>query len=216
MTHSTEFIILASTKTGENSLVLHTLSRAWGRRSFICSVSKNTSMALFMPLNILEAEVVENPKSELWRVRNISAGAALNGIRGNMYKNTMTLFMSEVLYRTIKDGANEDNLFDWCKKSILTLDAIQEDFSNYHLRFLLEFAQVLGFSPSEGGIEAFAGDHLKNLQQMMSLSFAESMMLPLNGEARNAMADALLKYIGHHTESTINVRSLKVLRELFA
>lgn len=216
MTHSTEFIILASTKTGENSLVLHTISRTWGRRSFICSVSKSTSMALFMPLNILEAEVIENPKSDLWRIRNINAGAPLNGIRGNIYKNTMTLFMSEVLYRTIKDGANEDNLFEWCKRSILTLDAIQEDFSNYHLRFLLEFAQVLGFSPSEGGIETFAGNHLKSLQQMMSLSFAESMMLPLNGEARNEMADALLKYIGHHTESTINVRSLKVLRELFA
>ena len=94
-------------------------------------------MALFLPLNILQAEVTENPKSDLWFARNFVSVTPLNGIRNNIHKNTMTLFMSEVLYRVVKDQTNEDGLADWLKGQILTLDALESDFANFHLMFLL-------------------------------------------------------------------------------
>ena len=72
-----EFILLHSTKYGDNSLVLHTLSREYGRRSlFLRSVSAASAVAgggghasrkggaraavtgLVSPLNIIEAEVL--------------------------------------------------------------------------------------------------------------------------------------------------------------
>ncbi|MDO5442059.1 MAG: DNA repair protein RecO C-terminal domain-containing protein [Bacteroidia bacterium] len=212
---NTELIVLNLTKLGETSIVLHTLSRDYGRKSFVIKVSRKTSMSLFLPLNILEADVQENNKSTLWRAGSASARYPLAGIRSNIYKNTMTLFMSEVLYRTIKEGANEEGLYDWCARSILTLDAITSDFSNFHIRFLLELAVVLGFSPSADDLAPFAGQWFPVLKEFVSLPFAESMLLPLNGESRNAIAEVLLKYISHHTECAINVQSLKVLRELY-
>ena len=42
------------------------------------------------------------------------------------------------------------------------------------------------------------------------------MLLPLRGEERNALCEDLLRYLESHTESSINVRSLAVLREVFA
>lgn len=215
MIYSTPLIILATTKTGEKNLVLHCLTPLWGRRSFITTVSKGCGMALYLPLNILDAEVIENPKSDLWRIRNISASHPLDGIRGNLSKNTMTMFMSEVLYRTIKDGANEDGLFDWCRKSILTLDALGSDFSNFHLRWLLEFAGALGFSPSREDLEPFAGERLRELSALVSSDFTDCLMMPLNGNVRGEIAEILLEYIAFHAESRIEVRSLKVLKELF-
>lgn len=215
MTHSSELIILASTKIGEKTVVLHCLSPEWGRRSFICTVSRTTPMSLFLPLNILNGEVHENAKSDLWRVNSLTAAHPLSGIRGNIFKNTMTLFMSEVLYRTIKDGANEDGLFEWCRKSILTLDALENDFANYHLRFLLELAGALGFRPDMEDIAPFAGDRFREINDLLNLGFAESMLLPLNGESRNEIAGILVKYLSYHTESAITVRSLPVLRELY-
>ena len=215
MIHSTSLIILATTKIGEKSLVLHCLSSEWGRRSFITSVSKGSTMALYLPLNILDAEVIENPKSDLWRIRNISSARPLNGIRSNLNKNTMTLFMSEVLYRSIKDGANEEGLFDWCLKSIMTLDALESDFSNFHLRWLLELAGAMGFSPSAEDIAPFAGNHMGEISSLVSLGFSECLMMPLSGAGRNEIAEILLEYLGWHTESRIEVRSLKVLRELY-
>ena len=215
MTHSSELIILASTKTGEKTVVLHCLSPEWGRRSFICTVSRTTPMSLFLPLNILNGEVHENAKSDLWRVNSLAAAHPLSGIRGNIFKNTMTLFMSEVLYRTIKDGAKEDGLFEWCRKSILTLDALENDFANYHLRFLLELAGALGFGPDMEGLAPFAGKRFCEIRDLLNLGFAESMLLPLNGESRNEIAEILVKYLSYHTESAITVRSLPVLRELY-
>lgn len=211
----TELIVLNLTKVRENSVVLHTLSASYGRRSFITSVTKGTAMAMFLPLNILEGEVVENPKSDLWRLKGISVKYPLNGIRTNLYKNTMTLFMSEVLYRVVRDGVNEDGLFEWCVRDILTLDAVEADFSNYHLRFLLELCSALGFSPSLEDLAPFAGNHLKDIQKLLKLPFAESMLVPLNGTGRNEIAESLLDYISHHTESQLNVQSLKVLGEIF-
>ncbi|MBO4466718.1 MAG: DNA repair protein RecO C-terminal domain-containing protein [Bacteroidales bacterium] len=215
MTGSIELIVLATTKVGDNSLVVHTLSAEYGRRGFIVRPGKKASAALFLPLNILEADVVENPKSELWGLRNISARDALAGIRGNLHKNTMTLFLSEVLFRTVREGVLEDGLYQWCVGSILTLNALDGDFANFHIRWLLELAGALGFRPSLVDIAPFAEDRVTVLKQFLEASFGESMLIPLSGSVRNALADDLLRYLEFHTEQPIRVKSLAVLRELY-
>ena len=212
---SIELIVLSTTKVGENAVVVHTLSREYGRRGFLVRSGKKAGMALFLPLNILEADVVENPKAQLWSLRSIQLRDGLPGIRGNLHKNSMTLFLSEVLFRTLRDGANEDGLFDWCAQAILTLDALPADFSNFHLRFLLEFAGALGFRPSLEDIAPFAQENLQQLKALLELPFGESMLLPLSGAARNSLCDSLLQYLSYHTEQSIQVRSLAVLRELY-
>ena len=212
---TTEFIVLATTKVGDNALVVHTLSREFGRRGFLVRSAKKTGTTLFLPLNILEADVVENSKSELWTLRNISLKDGLPGIRGHLQKNTMTLFLSEVLLRTLRDGANEDGLYDWCIGSILTLNALQADFANFPVRFLLELAGALGFRPTFDDIAPFAAEHLVPMKALVSANFGESMLLPLNGATRNALCDSLLLYLSFHTDSNIQVKSLAVLRELY-
>ena len=216
MTQNTELIVLHTTKFGENSLVVHTLSREYGRRSFLVKgAGKKSMMSLFLPLNMLEADIIETNKSTLFTARNLIARHPLLGIRSNMFKNSMTMFMSEVIYRVVKDGASEQGLFEWCERNILMLDAIQTDFSNFHIRFLLELAVALGFSPEAQDLMPFVGDHYPVVERFMSLPFAESMLIPLNGPVRNEIAEEILRYIEFHTESAVNVNSLKVLRELF-
>ena len=215
MTISIELIVLHYTKFGENSLILHTLSREYGRRGFITKIGKNKSLSKFLPLSIIEADITENPKSSLWRAGNFISKAPLNSIRANMYKNSICLFLSEVLYRIIKDGSNEEGLFDWCAKMILTLDAIESDFSNYHIRFLIELAAALGFSPSLTEIAPFCRNNADKAGRFMSESLGESMLIPLKGEERNQLCEDLLRYLEFHTESSINIQSLKVLRELY-
>ena len=215
MNTNTELIVLHTTKFGENSLVVHTLSRDYGRRSFFIRGAGKKQMSLFLPLNILEADVHESSKSTLFTAKNLSARFPLSGIRNNMFKNSMTMFMSEVLFRVLKDGAHEPGLYEWCSKSIFLLDAIETDFSNFHIRFLLEFAVALGFSPEAKDLEPFVGEHYPIVERFMREPFAESMLIPLNGALRNELSEEILKYIEFHTESAVNVNSLKVLHELF-
>lgn len=210
-----ELIVLSTTKVKESAIVVHTLSREWGRRGFLVQSAKKAGMSLFLPLNILEADVVENPRSDLWSIKNIHALNALNGIRGNLHKNTMTLFLAEVLFRTLQEGANEDGLYEWCVGSILTLDALPADFANFHIRFLLELSGAMGFRPSFQDIAPFAGDKAVILKPFLETSFSESMLIPLSGEVRNSLCEILIRYLEFHTEQPIRVKSLDVLRELY-
>ena len=177
---------------------------------------KKSVMTLFQPLSILEADIQESSRSSLYTARNISLKHHLAGIRGNMFKNSMTMFLSEVLYRAVKEGAVEQGLYEWCEKSIVLLDAMESDFSNFHIHFLLELAVALGFSPETSDLQPFVGEHYHIVEGFMQKPFAESMLIPLTGALRNEIAEGILRYIEFHTESSLNIHSLKVLRELFA
>ena len=195
MVTATELIVLHTTKVGENSIVVHALSKEYGRRGFLVRGAGKRLMSLLLPLNILEAEVTESAKSTLLSARNLTARHSLLGIRNNIFKNSMTMFMSEVLYRVVKDGSLEEGLYEWCEHSILLLDAIQEDFSNFHLRFLLELTVALGFSPEARDLQPFVGDHYPIVDRFMRGSFAETMLFPMNGQLRNEIAEEVLRYI---------------------
>ena len=255
-------------------------------------------------MNILEAEISENPKSQLWRASNFVCLSPLNGIRGDIRKNTMTVFMSEVLYRAILEDTNEGGLASWLKQEILTLDALKSDFSNFHLLFLLDLCSALGFSPSLPGLAPFAGTQLSNIEALLrnyyrdsqgfssrdgnsqsasfqdrlsqsspfqdrlsqsssfqdglpqsspfqdrlsqsssfqdglpqsspfqdrlsqpsfshddsqgsSVGLAKALLQPLRGADRNEIAEAIIRYISYHTETSLNIRSLAILREIF-
>lgn len=217
MTVSAELIVLHLTKTGDNSIVIHTLSREYGRRSFfVRGVGKSSVMTVFLPMNIIECEIAENPRACMATARKPVLVYPLLGIRDSLYKNSITMFMSEVLYRAIKEGANEPGLYDWCRGSILLLDALESDFSNFHIRFLLELAVSLGFRPSVEELAPFAGDDLRLISRLISEPFSRAMLVPMTGAVRSRIAASLLKYLEYHTESALNVNSLRVLHELLA
>lgn len=216
MTFGEEVIVLNHTKIKDNLLVIHCLGRDHGRRSFMVRVGGKTSMAFLQPFSIVELSVTENARSELWFAKPLAVKEPLNGVRCNLYKNTMTLFMAELLFRTIKDGAMEEGLYDWCIRQILTLDALTSDFSNFPLLFLLGFCSALGFRPTSEDLRPFSGENHHYIEHLLTLDFASAMLLPLSGTLRNELSSAIVRYLEFHTESAINLRSLAVLREFYS
>lgn len=216
MTSSEEVIALNHTKIRENMIVLHTLSRNYGRKSFLIRIGQRTGMSYFLPLNVLELAITENRKSDLWFAKVVSATYPLTGIRKNLYKNAISLFMAEVLYRTIKEGSREDGLYEWCVHQALVLDALTADFSNYPIWFLLGLCRTLGFRPESSALKPFSGENQSILEKFIESELPEAMLVPLNGQQRNELAASLIKYLEFHTESKIDVRSLAVLREVFS
>lgn len=232
-----EFIILHSTKYGDNSLVLHTLCREYGRRSFFLrSVSSPSSVAgdsirrggkggsraavagLVSPLNIIEAEACGShvSGSAMMTVSGLAAAYPLGGLRGDLRKAGISLFIAEVLFRALREGAAEEGLYDWCVGKILLLDAMDGGFSNFHLLFLLELTAALGFRPEFADIAPFLdGASAPLAERLMCLPFEEAMLVPMTGSARSSLIESLLSYIEAHLEYPLNIRSLSVLRSLF-
>ena len=192
MKTSAELIVLKHTKVRDNAIVIHTLSREFGRRSFLVSVRKGASMALFLPLSLVEADITDNPRSQLSRASDFLSRNPLHAIRGNVHKNAMTLFISEVLYRVVREGVYEDGLYEWCEKTILALEALEGGYAAFNTRFLVELAIALGFAPDTAAL------------------------LPFMDQDDKDNIDALLRYLSFHLGCELNIRSLKVLRELYA
>lgn len=213
--NSTEFILLHTTRYGDSSIILHTLSKEYGRKGFfVKNISRRCVSSVFFPLAILEADIDDHVRSRMPNVRNVSLRYALNGIRNNLKKGTISVFVSEVLFRVVKEGMQDSALYDMCERNILLLDAMESDFSNFHLYFLMEFIIALGFSPAPEDLEPFMGEHLSLMSDFISLPFSEAMLVPMSGGIRSELAERLLKYIEFHIESPVNVNSLKVLKEL--
>ncbi len=216
MTVNTDLIVLHTTKFAENALVVHTYGEEYGRRSFLArGIGKRFPASYFLPLNVLEAYITVNPKSSLYSVKSLGVKHPLLGLRNSILKSSISLFVSEVLYRVIKDGDKEPGLFEWLEKDILLLDAVQTDFSNFHIKFLTDFCRILGFSPATQDLEPFTRELTPLADSILSSSFEEAMLVPMSGDSRNALAERILKYIEFHCESEVNIRSLRVLHEIF-
>ncbi len=215
MTVNTELIVLNHTRFGESSIVLHTLSKEYGRRRCLVRIGKKTPMSMFLPLAILEADVVENPKATLWTAHGFSSCEPLFRLRGDMYKNSIAMFMSEVLFRILKEEGREDGLYEWCVRQILTLDALESDFSNFHIWFLLELAVAMGFSPSYDDLAPFADGYYSEIRKFISSSCSEAMLIPMTGSTRTRLCEIIIRYLEFHGETSLNIRSLDVLNEIY-
>lgn len=220
-----EFILLHSTKYGEKSLVLHTLSREYGRCSlFLRSVTsggkasggKSRTANLLSPLNIIEASVPDsNSKGSLITVNGLATAYPLTCLRSDLYKNCISIFIAELLFRALKDGAHEAGLYDWCVQKILLLDAIEGNFSNFHLLFTLELSAALGFRPEYRDIEDFIElPHRGLVKELLSLPFSEALLLPMNGSVRSSIVESLIRYLETHLEYPLNIRSTAILKEI--
>jgi len=215
MTNSTELIVLHTTKFSESSLVVHSLSKEYGRRSFLVKgIGKSASMASFLPLNILECDVVESNRSRLWIAKNFHSLRPLNSIRSDINKCTISLFLSEVLFKTLREESREEGLYEWCCREIDLLEALESDYSNFHLYFLLGLAVALGFAPTTVDVMPFAGDNLETIEQLLTRPFAEAMLIKMKGTERTSIARSLLRYLEYHLESSVNINSLDILTEL--
>ena len=209
-----EIIILHTTPYSEKSMVIHTLSKTYGRRSFLVK-NAGRYITQFQPLNILECIIAENPKSSLFTAKDFSTSVPLSGIRCSAGKNAISMFVAEILLRALQEGEGESGLFEWCTEEIRILDALKQDYANFHLRFLLDFAGALGFRPDLESLLPFLDSSAMVVSEFMSRDFSAAMLVPMNGRERSEICRKILDYLEFHLESRLNIRSLAVLSELF-
>lgn len=215
MTTPDQIIVLHYTRYSEKAVILHTLSRSFGRKSFIVKDASRL-MAFFQPLNILDCEIVSNPRSSLSSARAFVEPSPLVGIRTSMGKNAISMFMAELVYRAVAEDAQERGLFEWMRKEIMLLEVLSSDYSNFHIHFLMDFAAAMGFAAAMNDLLPFMEDSAPKASELIEADFAQAMLVKMSGAQRTAMCTRLLKYLEFHLDTPLHIRSLGVLGELFA
>ncbi len=232
-------IVLHSMKFKESSLLVHAYTDVFGRQTYVVngvrSEKNKAGMALFQPLTLLDVVAYCSTKSDLQRMTEYRLVQPLQSIPFDVTKNALALFMGEVLYKTIREHEPNEELFGFLYRAIIDLDGLGEGAANFHLYFLVHLARYLGYAPGndfagEPYFDVAAGE-FTSLRPLHDLFFDASQtqlfaalldavpetlqQFALNREQRNRFVENILRFLNHHFDTPVPIRSAAILHEIF-
>ena len=189
-------IVLSLQPYSDRAHILHTYTREHGRTNYMLyGLGKKQPQALYAPLSLLEIAVSPSSKS-LPSVKEAHLAFVPQHLPTDMRRQTVALFIAEVLYRTLRHPMADEALFDFIASTIRFLDTTEQP-ENIHIAFLIHLAAHLGFAIDEE-------------------THPDLLTLPQSRSARQKQLRALCDYFALHIDGWQTPLSLDVLTEVFA
>ncbi len=239
MLTKTRGIVLSHLPYNDHSIVVHLYTEKFGRQAYWVrgTHSRRSSFkaSLFQPLFLLELESYHKPH-QLQKLKEVRNYPVYTTVPFDIHKTTLSLFLAEVLYRSLREEEANEALYHFLSNSLLALDLETEQASNFHLYFLLKLTRYLGFSPSDnysvlnGYFDYHNGEFVNYppmhnqfldktlsgyLHFFLSKSYEECMQLPLNAEIRVLLLGKIIEFYNFHFEGICKIHSLNILKEVY-
>lgn len=235
----TRGIILHTLKYSENSVIVTIYTSEFGRTPYmVYGANKKKSKfrsAFFQPLSLLELDVYHTPGKDIQTIKDLRISHTLSDISYHPIKNPLALFISEVLFRVLKQTEPDENLFNFLESSILALDCCEEGLANFHLVFMMKLCRYLGFEPNgeddkkryfdllNGIFTAYQPQHAHFLNPEATIDFGRIMQadyinmksIPFTRNQRIKLLESLIEYYKLHVADFHGLNSLAVLHALF-
>lgn len=166
MTHKTKGIVLRSIKYGETSLVVTIYTELFGVQTYMINAIRTTKRsgnkaAMFQPAAMLEMEVYHNEQKSMQRIKEYSWAFLYQHIHSDVIKNSIALYMVELLYKTLKQPETNSNLFYFCEDALIQLDSAEKNIAaNFALFFSLHLADFFGFRINGSNMENIVVENL--------------------------------------------------------
>lgn len=155
LTLATPALVLHTTQYAETSIIAKIFTRQLGVRSYILKGVRRcggrTKQNLLQPLSHLDLVVYDNPKAKINYLKEVSphAGAPVpapgNAACGAVC-NALRFFMTELLYKTLREEEPMPELFDYVVSSARFGEG-DSDLSHRPILFLLTVARHMGIEP---------------------------------------------------------------------
>lgn len=212
----TQAIVLSTVKSNANLIVLCFCEQIGTVSFFIKGAigSKRTKLGCFQPFTQLEVVANFLPKRKLHYFKEYKISYPYSRLYTNLQKNTIVLFLSEVLSKCLREEKENKGLFSFITHSIKWLD-INDKAANFHLIFLLKLSKYLGIFPQEE-FKSIAKSTPKDgmLNSLITKNYTEATSVLLNKTTRNELLNSIIQhYYKHLTIGKIN--SIDVLRAVF-
>ena len=235
---ATEAIVLHTLKYAEADLIAHCYTLSDGRKSYMLRrilKSKKGALrpSLFQPLTQLEIIANHKNKGTLESIREAKVLSPYKTLHTDVVKTSVVMFLSEVLKDAIQEEESNEALYHYITNAFNFLDAV-DDFANFHIYFLLNLTQYLGFYPDvsednamyfnllEGTFQKNAtnsycekGAHVVALRQFFGIKFDAVSQIKLNKTTRLEVLHLLIGYYQLHLHGFKKPKSLAILNQLF-
>jgi len=240
MLAATEGIVLHFIKYGESSVIATIFTKEFGRQSYMVNSSRSrkskNKVGLLQPLFLLDLEVYQKQSREIQRVKELKSLQAYQNIPFDIKKLTQAIFLAEMLYKTIHEQESYPELYDFLKSALLYFDLMEEGWQNFHMYFLFRLTEYFGFMPDtqkssfeswfdlrKGAVVSNEPSHplfankevTEQLVTLSGLKINELGMFHISRDMRDTLLAVLVDYYQFHFENLGEIKSLKVLKEVF-
>lgn len=241
MLQKTLGVVLHTLKYNDTSIIVEMYTELSGRNSFLVSLPRSrksvVKSVLFQPLSLIEFEADYRPNTTLSRIKDAKSYHPYSSIPYEPYKSSIALFLSEFLYRAVREEAENRSLFAYLEHSLIWLDECSEGYANFHLVFLMRLSRFLGLYPN---LEDYhAGDYFDmlnacftasrpqlhssyispeeagRLRRLMRMNYETMHLFSMNRAERARCLMIINDYYRLHLPGFPLLKSLDVLRELF-
>ncbi|WGK65975.1 DNA repair protein RecO [Croceiramulus getboli] len=235
---NTPAIVISTLKYGEADLIARCYTLSSGLKSYLLrgilkSRKGKLRTAMFQPLTQLEIEAFHKDKGTLERIREAKVLQPYQTLHTDVVKTSIVMFLSEVLRLAIQEEEQNERLYHFLAHGFQWLDT-HDRIANFHLFFLLQLTQYLGFYPddSESNFPAFnleAGqfvpedsspltiglEETTTLKLLLGINFDDLEHVKLNQHQRARFLNVLIEYYMLHLHGFKKPRSLAVLQSIF-
>lgn len=234
-------IVLHILKFKDDQLIADVLTEERGLVGMAVRVSRSRRAAvrhvLFQPLAVLDLEWDERQRASLQRPRAAQVAVPLATLPCDPFKSAMGLFVAEFLLHAVRGESEPHALFAYVVRSLEWLDACGRDFSNFHLVFLLRLSRFLGFMPNVEDYrpgsyfdlraavftrvrplhpDFLAPEDAALLPKLLRMRYATMHVFRFTGRERSRLLEQMNRYYSLHIPNFPELKSLDVLRTLFA
>ncbi|MDX2046412.1 MAG: DNA repair protein RecO [Chitinophagaceae bacterium] len=242
--HKTKGIVLRSVRYGETSLVVTIYTELFGIQSYMVngvrtSSAKTARAGLFQPSVILDMVVYHHEQKNLQRIKEFRWGYLYRQVFSDVRKNSVALFMIELLQKCLKQPEPNAGLFHFVEDSLVHLDEADAAVTaNFPLFFALHLTAFFGFRFSDDYSEKdtildlqegefvhdkphhphfLEGGHSYITSQLLKVMQPHELTeIKLNQEARRVLLHAYETYYALHVPDFGTLKSLPVLKEILA
>ena len=193
---TTEAIVLSLEPVSDKAQVVHVYTRTGGRERYkVFGLGRRHAIGVYSPLSLVQLT------TDKTSVRTAQLTYVPQNLMTDARKRAVALFISEVLYHTLRYPMTDERMFDFLANAVRALDETEEP-QNFHLRFLIDFAAMLGFG-------------MESSQQSAISPQLSAVGHPLTRKERQEALRTLCTYFEQHVETWQNPRSLEILIEVF-
>jgi DNA repair protein RecO (recombination protein O) len=235
---NTNAIVLSSLKYGDTSLIVRCFTfnegiKAYLIRGVLKAKKGKIKAAYFQPLTQLNIEANHNNKGNLNSLKEVHVINPYKTIYSTIFKQTIVLFLSEILSNSIQEEEENISLFSFIETSLIWLDT-HDKISNFHLLFLLNLSKYLGFYPDLLGVEkqyfnlvegrftaatlekeVISGDDLFQFKKLLGTNFDTVEIVKFSKKERQSVLRIIIRYFELHLDGFRNPKSLGVLETVF-
>ncbi|MFD2822672.1 DNA repair protein RecO [Lacinutrix iliipiscaria] len=238
MISKTNAIVLSRIKYSDNDLIVRCYTEQLGVVSFLLKgVLKNkkgkVKTAYFQMLSQLQLEINYQDNRSLQYIKDVKPHLIYSSLHTTIYKSTIAMFLAEVLSTSLQEEEKNELLYSYLETTFQWLD-MHNEYSNFHLLFLLKLTKHLGFYPEikdidlsffnlkDGKFEktysdlySISGENLTLLKQLLGTTFDALPLIKINSRQRQAFLNMLLLYFELHLGSFKKPKSLEVFNQVF-